>query len=84
MPIPSGVYCPSHLIYWGVYGSMAEEARATKALYKLGILCPSVHSSGVRCIRYAEHDGDHHEARWQRRHYDNGSSTWVEDDYLTW
>jgi len=41
MDQPNGVYCWSHLIHRGIYGSMDEEARTEAMFRKKGILCAS-------------------------------------------
>lgn len=38
---PNGVYCWSHLMHRGLYGSMDEEERTTRQWRKVGVLCAS-------------------------------------------
>lgn len=64
MNVPNGVYCWSHLISRGIYGSMEEEARTDARWYELAILCQSISPNKRRCVRMNDGHLDHHTQAW--------------------
>lgn len=70
MNLPNGVYCWSHLLYWGLYGSMDEEARTLGRYYEVGVLCPSTSDRGTRCVRRNDGHTWHHSRTYTRPYED--------------
>jgi hypothetical protein len=70
MDAPNGVYCWSHLVHWGVYGSMDEEDRTRREFRRSGVLCPSRSDKGTECDLRNHHAGHHRPNQWEQKQVD--------------